>query len=202
MEVFYHMAEKKKRDERSTTWTFVLYPESAPENWRDVFAELMMQIAVSPLHDKDTNGDGTPKKPHHHVALYFDTLKTYAQALEVCLQVQGTVPQRCRSLKGTVRYFTHMDNPEKHQYPREGIESFGGFDVDAQFSPSASERYMVLDDMMEFIENNDVVEFFDLVNYARKKQKETWFPVLADSSAYFIGQYIKSARHKKGVANA
>lgn len=189
------MGEKKTSD-RSSAWTSVFYPESAPSNWKEIIAEMQMQFAVSPLHDRDVNADGTLKKAHYHVAMNFSSLKTYQQACEVVKPLNGSVPQRCKSLKGTVRYMTHMDNPEKVQYARSDITTYGGFDLDAMFLPTVSERYEVLRNILEFIDNNDVIEFCDLVKYAAEKQYDTWFPILADSAAYFIGQYIKSARGK------
>lgn len=46
------MSEKiiKGRD-----WAFVVYPESAPENWREILDETRMRWIESPLHDKDFN---------------------------------------------------------------------------------------------------------------------------------------------------
>ena len=43
------MAEKRTRN-----WTFVFYPESTREDWREVLGEKGLQLAVSPLHDRDT----------------------------------------------------------------------------------------------------------------------------------------------------
>ena len=61
------MASKnvKKRN-----WAFVLYPESAPVDWRDLLQKTGLQCAVSPLHDRDLNPDGEPKKAHFHVLSY------------------------------------------------------------------------------------------------------------------------------------
>ena len=41
-------------------WAMVLYPESAPENWKDLLQATGLQIAISPLHDKDLNADNEP----------------------------------------------------------------------------------------------------------------------------------------------
>lgn len=190
------MAKGQPKDDRTMNWTCLLYPESVIENWKEELAELQVRLAVSPIHDKDFNADGTAKKPHYHVAFAFDGNKSYEQVHGITESFKGTVPQRCKSLKATVRYMTHMDNPEKAQYARGDITTFGGFDIDAMFLPTVSERYEVLRNIIEFIDNNDVIEFCDLVRYASAKQYDTWFPILADSAAYFIGQYIKSARGK------
>ena len=40
----------------------MVYPESAPENWREILDETRMRWIESPLHDRDINPDGTPKK--------------------------------------------------------------------------------------------------------------------------------------------
>lgn len=63
------MSEKiiKGRD-----WAFIVYPESAPENWREILDDTHIRWIESPLHDKDFNPDGTIKKPHWHVMLSAD----------------------------------------------------------------------------------------------------------------------------------
>ena len=58
--------------------TFIVYPESAPENWRSILADkLQVKAIISPLHDKDILDDveQTPKKAHYHVILRFDNQK-------------------------------------------------------------------------------------------------------------------------------
>ena len=58
-------------DVRARAWTFIVYPESAPENWRDVLDGFHLQWACSPLHDRDVNATGEPKKAHWHILLSF-----------------------------------------------------------------------------------------------------------------------------------
>ena len=60
---------KNKKDVRARTWTFILYPESAPENWRDILDGYHIPWVESPLHDRDVNPDGTVKKAHRHIIL-------------------------------------------------------------------------------------------------------------------------------------
>ena len=40
-------------DQRSTTWTFLVYPDSAPNDWIDILKGLHVPFILSPLHDKD-----------------------------------------------------------------------------------------------------------------------------------------------------
>ena len=78
------MSEKKSNTTaRYRNYATVVYPDSAPENWQDIIAELKIPVFISPLHDKDKNANGEDKKPHYHVEILFDSQKTKAQAEEV-----------------------------------------------------------------------------------------------------------------------
>lgn len=185
------------KETRTRNWTIVLYPESAPENWRDILDELHIEWVESPLHDKDINADGEPKKPHWHVLLMFGGVKSWEQVLEITGQLNAPIPQRCHNAKSMVRYMAHLDNPSKAQYSVSDIIGHGGVDLSEMLRPSSSERYTLIAEMTEFISDNDIIEFKDLLDYARMYQFDTWFPLLCDNSAYVIGQYIKSNRHRK-----
>lgn len=181
---------------RTRSWTFILYPESCIDNWTDILDDLHMMYVISPLHDKDFNATGEPKKPHWHILLLFDSVKDYEQVLKITESVGGTIPQKCISARSLVRYMAHLDNPEKAQYNISEIVGRGGADVQDLLKPSMSERYSMLDDMITYIEENDIIEYCDLVLFARVHHRDDWFPLLADSCSYFIGCYIKSRRNK------
>ncbi|MBZ4027453.1 MobV family relaxase [Lactobacillus johnsonii] len=124
------MSEKivKGRD-----WAFIVYPESAPKNWREILDETHMRWVESPLHDKDFNPDGTFKKPHWHVMLSADgpiTLKAVEKIIE---PLNVPAPQKVGSGRGMIRYFIHLDNPEKYQYSRDEIVAHGGADVERSY---------------------------------------------------------------------
>ena len=63
------MTKSKKPVEKGRDWTFIVYPESTPKNWRDILDETHMRWVESPLHDKDVNPDGELKKEHYHILL-------------------------------------------------------------------------------------------------------------------------------------
>ena len=46
------------KDSRTRNWTFVLYEDSAPDNWREILDDLHIEWIESPWHDKDVNADG------------------------------------------------------------------------------------------------------------------------------------------------
>jgi len=65
------------------------------------------------LHDKDINPDGELKKSHWHVMMMFSSNKSYKQIRESTMKLRSPNPQKVANAKCMVRYFAHMDNPEK-----------------------------------------------------------------------------------------
>jgi hypothetical protein len=193
------MAGKKSsgnKETRTRNWTIVLYPESAPENWREILDDMHIEWIESPLHDKDINANGETKKAHWHILLMFGGVKTYEQVKEITDKLNAPIPERCHNAKAMVRYMAHLDNPDKAQYSVSDIKAHGGVDLAEMLRPSSSERYTLIGDMLSYIRANNVVEFQDLMDYAFANEFDTWFPLLCDNSAFVVGQYIKSQRHR------
>ena len=65
----------KKVDNRARNWSLVVYPESAPENWRDILDDYHIPWVESPLHDKDVNPDGEIKKKRIGILVCFSGKK-------------------------------------------------------------------------------------------------------------------------------
>lgn len=187
---------KKDKNQRSRNWSFIIYPESVVENWKEILEKLYLPTAISPLHDKDINPDGSSKKPHYHILLMFRGVKSYNQILEITEQLNATIPQLVHSAKGLVRYMAHLDNPDKAQYEISDIESLGGIDLSELLKPSSQDRYSMIREMLQFINDNQIVEFEDILYYAMNQKFDTWFPLLCDNSAYVIDSAIKSKRNR------
>lgn len=189
-------SEKTRGSDRTRNWTVVVYPESAPENWREYLDDLHIEWVESPLHEFDSNATGEVKKPHWHVLLLFGGVKSYEQVMEVIQPLRCPIPQRCHNAKAMVRYMAHLDNPEKHQYSVSDIVAHGGVDISELLRPSASERYTLIREMVAFVKDKGITEFQDLMDYASVERFDDWFPLLCDNSAYVVGNYIKSQRHR------
>ena len=190
-------AGKGNGGQRARNWTFVFYPESAPANWQEILANLHMPVGISPVHDRDVNDDGTPKKAHYHVALAFKSMKSYSQVLEIAASLNGAKKiEVIRDMKGMVRYFIHRDNPEKCQdYKASDIITLGGFDAQEYLKPTASEGLVLQREMLDFCINYGVVEFSDLVSYALR-EREDWMQEL-NRSSFLIKEFVKSCRFSK-----
>lgn len=190
-------SKSKDKDTRTRNWTIVLYPDSTPVNWRDIIEEMHIEWVESPLHDRDVNADGEPKKPHWHILLMFGGVKTFEQVLELTDSLNCPIPKRCHNSKSLVRYMAHLDNPDKVQYNVDDIKAHGGVDLPELLRPSSSERYSLIKDMLQYVKSNDVVEFQDLLDYAMQEHMDDWFPLLCDNCTIVVANYIKSARHRR-----
>lgn len=185
-------ADDKRKGTRFLSWTAVVYPDSAPEHWRDVLDETHIEWVESPLHDHDENPDGTAKKPHWHILLMFPSVQTERQVKELIEPLNCTIPIPCKSARGLVRYMIHLDNPEKYQYDISDIRGHGGADVAKLLQSTSTERYEMIKEMVKWIERNKIIHFCDLINYAMSAEPDTWFPLLCDNSSFMMKEYIKS----------
>lgn len=156
------MAEKnvKKRN-----WAFVLYPESAPKDWREQLAKSGVQCAISPLHDRDLNPTGEPKKPHYHVILVYGSPTTYNNVKGFTNGRLGqTIPQALEQVRGYYRYLTHEDNPEKAQYSKADIETLNGFDIRDFVELTKSEVSKLMREIQAMIRDNNITEYAVLMD--------------------------------------
>jgi hypothetical protein len=190
------MTNKKSKQTRCKNWTIVIYPESAPSNWRDIINELHIEWIESPLHDKDLNANGEVKKEHWHILLMFGGVKSYEQVRELTDALNCPRPEKCHNARALVRYMAHLDNPDKAQYKLEDIIAHGGVDLAEMLRPSSSERYSLIKEMIGFVKDNQIVEFQDLMDYASEQRFDDWFPLLCDNAAFVVQGYIKSQRHR------
>ena len=192
------MAEKKSSGEKAPTrsrhWVCIVYPESAPENWRQILDDEHVAYIVSPLHDQDINPGGEPKKPHWHLMICYSSVKTREQAREITDKLNAPSPEPVASFRGQVRYFAHLDNPEKHQYNKAEIETHG-IEIDDALRSSEHARQKIIDAMCDFCDENGIIYFRDLANYARHNEPE-WAEALTTNCGWFMDKYLKSTAYK------
>lgn len=177
-------------DGRTRSWTTVVYPDSAPEGWLDILGELLVPALVSPLHDKDVNPDGEPKKPHWHVGLLFEGKKSKEQVAEYFMKIGGVGIEPISSVRSWARYLCHLDNPEKAQYDTQAVRSFGGVDY-FYLIESLADKNKVVGDILDFILANDIISYAQLISYCRRFRTD-WFNLLSNSYTLFFTAFLKS----------
>ena len=214
--------DAKRQGQRTRNWTALVYPEDVAENWVEKMDGV--KWVQSPLHDKDTNPDGTPKKAHYHVLLMFSAVKTFQQVFNYLADRFGTtetaadpaadgeaqtadpaakrlsiigvaLPQMVSDRSALVRYFAHLDNPSKHQYNVADITAHGGADVLELLQHNKREIACMLIDIEQFIDDNNITELCDLSLKLRGYNIE-WYLIVTTQHTYYFNAYLRSRRHK------
>ena len=192
---------KRARDGRARQYAFVVYPDSAPDDWIQRLDDLHIEALISPLHDRDVNPDGKSKKSHWHCMLLFDGKKSLAQINEIREKVLGPDYNRALedigSLRGYARYLCHLDNPEKFQYPRSGVTALGGADFDATIALPGDDVKM-MGDILEYINSSDIF-YFDQLLSVFKVSNPDWFSFLIQRRSYVVVQILKAKAKRARV---
>lgn len=186
----------KKSTVKKRNWAFVLYPESAPEDWRERLQQTGLQCCVSPLHDRDVNDTGEPKKAHYHIILCYSGPTSYNVVKKLTDGLGQPIPQALEQVRGYYRYFTHMDNPEKFQYNAEDIESINGFNIIDFVELTRSEVANIKRRLQMIIRERGFTEYSQLMDYCMDEGSFEEYDV-ASCNTLFFDRYVSSRRHKK-----
>lgn len=176
-------------------WAFVLYLESAPENWKEILQLRGIPVCISPYHDKDVNPDGTPKKPHYHIILCFPNTTTYNNVKSITDILNQPIPISLDAVNGYYRYLTHKDNPEKYQYSPEDIETLNGFSIDDFVELTYTQVKTICIYLQQLIIDNNILEYSDLLDYLLTNELYTELDVASNHTLLF-NTYICSRRNK------
>lgn len=187
------MAEKNTSGRgRTRNFATVVYPDSAPEGWQDILSQQFIPAFISPLHDKDVNPTGEPKKPHYHVLIMYEGPKTREQASEVFKLIGGVGCEAVQSIRGYARYLCHMDNPEKVQYDQGDVRSLCGADYAGTIG-LVTDKYKAISEMIDFCQEYTIYSYSQLLEYCRKERFD-WFRVLCDNGTVVMKEYLKSKK--------
>ncbi|HEL1068464.1 TPA: replication protein [Streptococcus equi subsp. zooepidemicus] len=187
------MVDKK---ELARNWSWIVYPDSAPENWRKLLDEMGEKWIESPLHDKDVNETTSEiKKAHWHIIISFKNKKSYKQMLEISDLLHAPNPEKVGSLQGAVQYLWHRNNPEKYQYDKSEVVAHNGFKYRQYLTDIGIDTDVILQEVVSWISETGCSEYADLVDYAVAEKFDDWFPTVR-SQTIFLTAYLRSNRHK------
>lgn len=193
--------KEAKEPKRSRTWTFIVYPESAPANWEAIIDETHLCWCHSPLHNKDVDQDpetGEPKqkKIHWHVLVQFPSKKSQKQVDNLFKEkLNCTHAQIVANTPGMLRYFVHIDNPEKAQYSFEEFKMYchGGMltKVESAFkSDSDTEINNNLIEIFEFIKATKICNLIPLIDALLDAGRADLVKFINTKGGWMTGKYL------------
>lgn len=189
-------------EKRTRNWGTIIYPPNGvdettcPENWADILGSLGVRAVASPVHDKDIAANGEYKKPHRHVLIAYDGVKSAAQVREIVDKIGGVGVEPINSLYAQVRYLTHMDNPEKAQYSTLDVLTFGGFEYKRYASTKEDEERATSGCMAEIMNASieyGIYDFAGMADYLMAERPELFATFRKNS--YFFATYLKCKRN-------
>lgn len=152
-------------DTKSRYATFLVYPESAPEDWRKILKDSHGCYAISPLHAPDEDN----KKPHYHVIYRHGSpvrLSALIDAIPDSVPANGHV-ERVPAPRGLQRYLIHLDDPEKEQFEggASAIDVLNGFPLDLSRDFSKAELQQFRTAIFATIRENGMTEYSELLDW-------------------------------------
>lgn len=188
------MAKPREPPNKSKYFCCVLYPDSASYDVDKIIKSLakeLLTFAVSPIHDKDVEEDGSPKKAHYHLLLAYSsatTLNNIRGWFNACGMPESDLHtvRVCASGVGYYRYLTHKDNPEKAQYNDNDIRVFNDSgELFNKFSKSVADKIDDLVRIFKIVDELNTISFHALIQYLMLNERDL-FKILTSSSALAI----------------
>lgn len=180
-----------KRVGRTRNFATVVYPDSAPADWKEKLDQLHVAAFISPLHDKDVNPNGELKKAHYHVLVMFEGPKDYDTQVKPIFDEIGAVGREIvNSTRGYARYLCHLDNPEKATYSPSEVLCMGGADYYGVVT-LPTDDLKVITEIKRFCRENEIYSLAEIIDIAESLHPE-WYSTIVMSRCYVIDKYIKS----------
>ena len=192
---------------KSKYFCAILYPDSSTYDTDKLIKALAAEhltFAVSPVHDRDVEDDGSQKKAHYHLLLAYSsatTLNNIRSWFNCCGLPESELHsvRVCASGVGYYRYLTHKDNPEKAQYNDNDIRIFNDSDeLFKKFSKTAADKIDDLARIFKIVDELDTISFHSLIQYLMFNERDL-FKMLTSSSALAIcvKEYQRSLEYDK-----
>lgn len=203
----FHIEDLKEYKRQSGCWfSAIAYPESVNPNWISLLEATGMEIAISPLHDKDVwNHDspavvdeetgeiieeagtrykcGDKKKSHWHILIKSQRRIQLSEMNSLIRKItNGPYVIKCNSISGMFNYLTHELNPEKYHYEKDEIIKLNNFLIEF----NKAEQKMILNEICEYLVEHTEIDSLSKCIRAYKGNYE--YMMIIAAKAYAITQ--------------
>lgn len=178
---------------RGRNWSFIGYPgDSLPDDYQKILNSHHLQWAESPIHSPDPDEEtGRERKKHIHFYITFGGHKSFDQVKVFSDLLHGTIPVQVSNPKGMIRYFAHLDDPEKEQFSPDEILCHGGLDISDYLRTSMTETRKMIFDIINYVEEYNIISFSGLVKDLRDHGYYEWLDIVTMKNTLFFSAYMK-----------
>ena len=203
--------KKNRRGTRHKVWTFIFYPESADEDWREIMDEMGLPICVSPLHDRDTwtkrdekknpkHKEGELKKPHWHGLVEYPNPTTYEQVVEDFAFIKSKSVKYAKNKAAMALYLCHLASPDKARYAVDEVQEFGGADY-KDWMAEIENVHATMKEMRSWLKANVAIHKWELTEFLDwcDENNDTWSRAIDLKCMWPIGNYMDRMRSRSAA---
>lgn len=173
--------------DKARYFTFLLYPESIPENWKMQLELIGIPMAISPLHDRDkSNVKGREyKKAHYHV-IYVAANPVTSHSVRMRIQRAlgkesvAKVQIIKQSMENIYLYLTHESKDaiakNKYKYDKKDIKLLNNFDIERYVVLDVEDKDEMLNDVCDMIDDHGLANIRELRRFVKEHGTEYNLP--------------------------
>ena len=173
--------------DKARYFTFLLYPESIPDDWELKLELTGVSMAISPLHDRDkSNVEGQEyKKPHYHViyvAANPVTTHSVRKRIQRALGNESVAKVQFvkQSMENIYLYLTHESKDaiakNKYKYDKKDIKLLNNFDIDRYVVLDVEDKDEMLNDVCDMIDDHGLANIRELRRFVKEHGTEYNLP--------------------------
>lgn len=173
--------------DKARYFTFLLYPESIPNDWETQLETIGVPIAISPLHDRDKSSvEGQEyKKAHYHV-IYVAKNPVTTDSVRFKIknllgnQSLAKVQIVSQSMESMYLYLTHESKDaiakNKYKYNKADIKLLNNFDIDRYITLDVEDKDDMLNDVCDMIDDHSLANIRELRRFIKEHGTEYNLP--------------------------
>ncbi|WP_301082465.1 replication protein [Thomasclavelia cocleata] len=175
--------------DKARYFTFLLYPESIPEDWEMKLESIGVPIAISPLHNKDKSiVEGQEYKKEHYHVIY--VAKNPVTVDSISKKVKSILGDKSlshvqiirQSIENVYLYLTHESKDaiakNKYKYNKKDIKLINNFDIDRYVSLDAEDKDEMLNVVCDLIDDYGLANIRELRRFIRSHGEKHNLPTM------------------------
>lgn len=173
--------------DKARYFTFLLYPESIPDDWEIKLEEIGVPMAISPLHDKDKSSvEGQEYKKSHYHVIY--VAKNPVTSDSVRFKIKNLLGKQSlakvqivsQSMENMYAYLTHETKDaiakKKYKYDKSDIKLLNNFDIDRYVTLDVEDKDEILNDICDLIDDYGLANIREFRRFIKKRGHEFNLP--------------------------